>query len=322
MTSTLLSTLREFEKNESKHSNPMCSMDSTFSSLPLQPFISPALPSYLNKYPEIVEAVQGVKELVDEWKEETGVGGYELEARLGKFTLTGFKPGVSCQFMENVIIMLKSYKKWSSETDWEETHDYYYKTDETNLPMVRTTSSFIIDKVTGRRRIGADHIRKHVKRVLDYKYHSSTPASFQHNYDLRVNLSFEEVISRENLPTIVNPSFMRIKCRKSFYYTSEQFPSSVPIWKLDLTRSWSGASKSEAELRQKTEEPVYEIEIECINPLALMISPKHDTIYVACSLLLKMKDFVTEFSKVVESFKWIPVQKKMTATQEQIVTCF
>jgi hypothetical protein len=289
---------------------------------PLQPFIAPALPRYLTKYPEVYNAVQGVKDLVDEWRPDTKEGKFELEARLGKFTVSGFRPGVSFIFMEKVVSMLNTFEQWQQVTDWVETHDHYY-TLERNKPQVRTTSYFEVNPKTGRKVLRTENIRKYNKRKLDYMYVSpSTPLpTDQYQYDLRVALNYEESVHRAELPSILNPSLVRIKSRKRYLYKSENFPSSSPIWSLDLTRSWTGKTKSEAEHKQKAGTTTYELEIECLNPKALMITPKHDHFYVACSLLLKMKDFIYIFQGT-EGFKWDPIQKQLTATQEQVVACF
>lgn len=361
MDSTILSSLRETTIRTETRSSLIGKEELTFSpNPPLEPFIEPASPPYLTRYPEIFDAVHGVKDLVAEWKAENRHGSFELEARLGVLKSgqqDGFTPGVSHSFMERTLAMLNTFQgHWKKETPWEETHDYYYLTSP-DKSMVRTTSTFYSDPTTGKKEIRTTHIRKIGHKKLDYRFMSSIlptllppdrvsrRKSVRHlserttrnspsvlrteqslsvceiapRYDLRVVLNYEEKIHRKDLPNIINPSFVRIKSRKTFFYTSENFPSSSPIWRIDLTQSWSGKSKSEAEIAQKTQEPVYEIELECLNPKALMISPKHDHFYVACSLLLKMRDFVSHFEN---NFKWVPVKKKLSAAQEQVVHCF
>jgi hypothetical protein len=88
-----------------------------------------------------------------------------------------------------------------------------------------------------------------------------------------------------------------------------------PVWKFDVTRSWLGNTKSEAERKQKENDSTnYEFELECLNPRVLMCSDKHDSFYVMCSMLLKMSDFVGH-----NSFRWDPVQK---ITSISDVECF
>lgn len=280
---------------------------------PLAPFIPNLVPRYVHKYPQIYEAVQSMHYVISEWTPATPQGSYELECRFGVWKGQYFQNGVSKLFVEKILSMFETFTHWGKVTDWEETHDYFY-TSHDNLPMVRTTASFRTDLKTGRKRIVTDHIRKYSRAKMDFQYSSVQPPDFQ--YDLRVCLNYEEKVSEQELPSIVNPSSVRIKSRKSFYYKSEDFPSSEPLWRFDITRSWNGASRSEAELKQRSGDTIFEVELECLNPKALMVSPKHDTVYVACSMLLKMKDFLSS----ADEFKWEPIQRNSSGAQD--VECF
>lgn len=290
----------------------------------LQPYISPSVPKYLSNYPEISEAVQTVKDIVMEWRAPTSTNMFELEARLGKLGSDRFQPGVSVHFMEKVVNMMNTYQQWSEVTPWTETHDYYYANGaDASLPPVRTTAQFEIDSDTQKRRVKTSHMRKFNIRKYDYLFMSQSVKlpTDHYQYDLRISLNREESVPASELPRIVNPTFMRIKSRKTYFYTSEDSPASKPIWRFDLTKSWSAPTKTQAEIKQRTEDPVFEIELECINPMALMTSPKHDAFYVACSMLLKMKDFITFLSNG-ETFKWSPAADYTNASLQSTVTCF
>jgi hypothetical protein len=271
----------------------------------LSAFIPHPTPRYLYKYPQVSDAIQAVHFMVGEWKPPSTQGSYELECRFGTWQGQYFHNGVSRVFVEKILAMFETFPQWSKVTDWEETHDYYYSngTDPT-LPMVRTTASFKTDKKMNRKYIATEHIRKYSHSKMDFQYQGS-PTEFR--YDVRVALNYEEKVSDQELPSIVNPSSVRIKSRKSFYYKSEDFPSSDPLWRFDITRSWSGLSRSEAEIKQKNSDTTFEVELECLNPRALMVSAKHDSFYVACSMMLKMKDFLTYSSQ--SDFKWEPIQR-------------
>ena len=281
----------------------------------ISPYIQNVMPSYVHKYPQIIDAVQGIQSIVSEWKPETLQGSFELEARFGRWQGQYFESGVSKAFVEKILEMFQSYSQWSTVTEWEETHDYFYHAEDKSKGLIRTTASFHTEGQDGRRSIVTEHIRKHVYSKLDYQYKSNNPTPNKYQYDLRVNLNFEEKVPDQELPSIVNPSSMRIKSRKSYYYKSENFPSTMPLWKFDITRSWTAANRSDAEMKQKNGETIYEIELECLNPRALMVSPKHDCWYVACSLLMKMRDFITYANNVqiedlsnqsLLDFKWEP----------------
>jgi hypothetical protein len=286
----------------------------------LTPFIPFPVPKYIHKYPQIYDATQYIRELISEWKGDTAQGAYELEARFGKWQGQHFQSGVSKPFTEKILNMFDTFAQWSRVTDWEETHDYYYANHaDQNVPMVRTTASFRTDSKTGRKRIVTEHIRKYPRHKIDFQYVTTSPLVYpDFRYDLRICLNYEERVSEQELPSIVNPSSVRIKSRKSFYYKSEEFPSAEPLWKFDVTRSWNGASRTEAELKQKNGDIIYELELECLNPRGLMVSPQHDSFYVACSMLLKMKDFLTHAGST--EFKWEPIQRPPVSTHD--VQCF
>lgn len=282
---------------------------------PLTAFIPNPVPRYLHKYHHIYDAVQSVQSIVSEWKPANERGSFELECRFGVWQGQYFENGVTKLFIEKILSMFDTFTEWKKITDWEETHDYYYANGkDTSAPMVRTTASFKVDPKTGRKSIQTQHMRKYQRAKIDFKYMG--PLSDFH-YDLRVGLNYEENVSEQELPSIVNPSSVRIKSRKSFYYTSEDFPSIDPIWRFDITRSWTGYSRTDAELKQRKGETTYEFELECLNPRALMVTPKHDSFYVACSMLLKMKDFMDTTEKL--DFKWEPIQR---IPQTFDVACF
>ena len=277
------------------------------------------MPNYIHKYPQIADAIQQVQSMIDQWKADTLQGSFELEARFGRWKGQYFESGVTKAFIEKVLELFQTYPQWSSVTDWEETHDYFHHSENKAKGLIRTTASFRSDSKSGsvQKSIVTHHIRKHVLSKFDFQYKTPqlSPPKFQ--FDIRVNLNFEERVPDQELPSIVNPSSMRIKSRKSFFYKSDNFPAATPLWKFDITRSWTAATRSDAEMKQKNGETTFEFELECLNPHALMLTPKHDSWYVASSLLIKMRDFMI-FANATQStsrhessfhdFKWEPVR--------------
>jgi len=331
--STILSIL----KNNNNNTNPLSQNNPSITTHtqedPLQkslaPFIPSVTPSYIYRYPQISDAIQTTHEVINEWKPDTAQGKYELEARFGKWCGQYFQSGVSKQFTEKILHMFETFSDWEKIVDWEETHDYYYTSPNQvlNQPLVRTTVMFQNNPQNGKKGIVTEHLRKYPKRKIDLVYtpfnssqkgNTFPPYLHDSQYDLRVCLNYEEKVPEQELPSIINPSSVRIKSRKSYYYKSEECPSSDPIWKFDITRSWTGHSKSEAEIKQKNGETNYEIELECLNPQAAMISTKHDSFYVTTSLLLKMKDFIVH-TDGPDDFQWQPLNKVYTNNE---VGCF
>lgn len=284
------------------------------------PFIANIMPNYIHKYPQIVDAIHEIQSIIDDWKADTSQGSYELEARFGRWQGQYFESGVSKAFIEKVLEMFQTFPQWTNVTDWEETHDYFYYAEDKTKGMIRTTASFISNEKEGRKSIVTHHIRKRVMSKFDYQYKTNHNGNILHSkyqYDIRVNLNYEEKVPDHDLPSIVNPSSMRIKSRKSFLYKSDNFPSTIPLWKFDITRSWTAANRTDAEMKQKNGETTYELELECLNPRALMLLPKHDSWYVACSLLMKMRDFMIYANDSISDesgthpltdFKWEPVR--------------
>lgn len=283
------------------------------------PFVQASIPQYIYKYPHITLAVQTNHDIINEWKPDSSDGKYELEARLGLWSGHSFKSGVSKNFVEKILLMFKNSPYWFKISEWEDTHDYYYEggnfeeglggpVHNNNDNVIRIRSTFTKDQLTGNKTIKTEYIKKISIRKINLKFVDGTSGRDQWAndlYDVRVSLNYEKTLTQEEIPECINPSSVRIKNRKSFYYKSDNLPSYDPIWKFDVTRSWTGYSKTDAEHKQrKNESTVYEIELECLNPITLMkCSEKHNSFYVMCSMLLKMADLLNSPT----SFRWDPI---------------
>jgi hypothetical protein len=165
-----------------------------------------------------------------------------------------------------------------------------------------------------------DHIAKLHIFTTDFDiYH--TPKSVQANapayaplpHRMRVCLNWEETVHRDLLPATVNPTYVRIThpCKFLYVNPSSSAPASAsasssssssaaaaaasaipaPIWSYDFAKTWEGKTASEAEYNQQTIPPRYEIETECIDPLAYMRLGKGDESKLSQSILLKARDF-------------------------------
>lgn len=202
----------------------------------------------------------------------------ELEARLGYWNKNEkrFETGVDRLFMERSLNMLTSFDGWSRITPWSETQDLFYE--DKNGKQIRTTVLY------------DDQNHVVLTRHLTKKVFESQTLLVEgcENPDLRISLAVEEEIHSNFIPEIVQPHHVRIKQRKSFYYTPLGF--SEPIWVFDMTLSWSGNSKSETEKKQYSEAPVYEIECECLSPFAYRLQKQERRVFVANSILLKLLD--------------------------------
>jgi hypothetical protein len=199
----------------------------------------------------------------------------ELETRMGQIQQNKFVPGLSKPLFDRVLRLIHSYRGWSKVTPWTEIHDFFY--DGLDNEPIRTTVMF--DET--QRKLHQRHIRKKKIASLDLKSHKEI--------DIRIALAVEEDLDPSIIPEIVEPNLVRIKQRRSYYYT----PSGMtdPAWVFDLTLTWQGSTKEEAELNQKEIDPVMEVECECLSPMLYRQHKQEDHKYVAQSLLRKVLDF-------------------------------
>lgn len=277
------------------------------------------LPSYINIYPEIRPALLNTKRLVDQLPSAEKLslytdGTFELECRLGHLSLDGknsFTPGVSAQFHERLLTEMEEYAVqstngtggWFAVQDWEEQHDYFYElppSPEDMRPqgvLMRTTVRFL---PTG---IQTKHICKHNRDHVEFRY-VSQEAGTAEGYDLRVSLNYEQEFKCDQIPQRVESKFVRIKSRKSYQHRSTN--SDKPTWSIDFTKSWSGTNRMEAELQQRSVPPVYEVEVECLDPYGYMNSPEKDKTFLATSLLLKTRNLLGAVTGQQPQFQWEP----------------
>ena len=245
----------------------------------------------LNKLISIVEKAEAMMESLENGKimsenycegvesSEMAASHIELEARLGfwKTDEKRFETGVDRIFMERALGMLTSFDAWSRVTPWSEMQDIYYKA--INGENLRTTILYHDQD----KQVCKLHL---TKKVFD---RHTVLVEGSDNPDIRISLSLEQEVNADMIPQIIQPDYVRIKQRKSFYYTPLGFPE--PMWVFDMTLSWSGQTKAEAEKKQYSELPVYEIECECLSPSAYRFHKQERRLFVVRSLLLKLLDF-------------------------------
>ncbi len=244
----------------------------------------------LNKLISIVEKAEAMMESLENGKmmsksfqegteENLLTSHIELEARLGFWNTDKkcFQAGVDRHFMERALGMLTSFDAWSRVTPWSEIQDFYYK--DLSGQDLRTTVLYHDQE----KKVCKIHL---IKKTFDR--HTVLVEGTDHP-DIRISLSLEQEVDSELIPQIVQTEHVRIKQRKSFYYTPCGF--SEPMWVFDMTLSWSGSCKAEAEKKQYSEAPIYEIECECLSPSAYRFYKQERRLFVVRSLLLKLLDF-------------------------------
>lgn len=113
-------------------------------------------------------------------------------------------------------------------------------------------------------------------------------------YDLKISLNREEIVPDKKIPVIVEKTeWVRIKSRKSFEYKPSH--AKMPLWRFDISMTWSDKTISAAERRRHDKPPVYEIECELLNVDYFLNEMESNDMQAAFTMLLKILDlFGTE----------------------------
>lgn len=162
----------------------------------------------------------------------------ELELRLGAIDGQRFDPSISKADMDQLLRTLGS----EDGAEWRESHDVFFVDGDRT---VRTTVTFDDCDFT----MATTHVVKERLGVIDAPRY-------------RVAWATETSVVRDSLPFAAEVQHMRIKQRRSIEVTPPEIQS--PLWRYDFTMVWSGNNKQEAEIRQRTTEPRYELEVEVL----------------------------------------------------------
>jgi len=249
----------------------------------------------MDKYPFLVNVLDRYAMLISAAKAEYQNTNRppELELRFGHAKLNGsYNHGIDRHTLDNMLMAMDGMD-WQSKTDWVEQHDYFYtlsngtRVRQQTIPNSDTmTNKILVDEKTKLQSFimcgwHEHNLQNSVSQLplIDLSTHNNENV---HDFKVmfKANLSREVPIPRSSLPTIVTPSFVRIKQRQSYIYGA---------WRYDVTLTWSGTSKTDAEAKQHTCEPDYELEIECISTDYLV---NNDSYYIATSMLLKANELV------------------------------
>lgn len=241
----------------------------------------------------------------------------EIELRLGRcvYNVYGnkhineekiynkFKNGTEDIFWNNVLYMFNQYKKWLYIKDWEFKIDYIYK------PIINSTDNYnknyqqqqeleeeledvpIIDNYTTYRYTkNKDFFNWTEKRTFNDIVLESQNFNL---YDAKISIANEKSINNQNyIPEKKKLSWVRMKNRKSFILASDEDPN-LPMWQYDLTMVWEGADNEEAVINYNNNQPLLEIECECINPYKFLETNNY---FNLCNNLInKFKDLLYPF---------------------------
>jgi len=199
----------------------------------------------------------------------------EVEARLGKYSNSGFTSGVTPAMFDSVITKLSSFKGWVfASAEWEPVHDYFYTVEG---HTIRTRKVF--SDVDG----SVEHVIKKRLKNVDISCAVSRPMPHMFNtVDIRGSLSLEQHVQ---LPEgfCVQPERVVHKSQKRFQYKNWLFVVS----KID-----------------GRDAPEFHVEVEVLQ-LESVIGDLSKQQYVALGLLMKLTDF---YPPVDSPFMLLPIK--------------
>lgn len=199
----------------------------------------------------------------------------ELEARFGVIGAKGhFSSVVSRSEIDRIIDMMQSSQYITGDDKWTEEQDFFF-----TLNGVQHRTRVHYDACT--MNVSAQTIEKKVLATQTVPITRSDCS--RHDVDLRISLKLETPVLR--LQPCVKTDLVRIKQRRRFVTTCGR-------WAFDFAIIWSGKDKTTAESAQSTCDPDFEVECELID--ARQMLALHDDERIACSILLKMHDLLSQ----------------------------
>jgi len=258
-------------------------------------------------------------------------GQFEFESRFATInSKTGkMETGVTQSFYEQSLQMMHECEDWKVVIQAQEVRDYYYyvPTENGKTRYVRTRVEFPTHQQTSAGSCALNDAYLHnsslhsrtsgqsipttvqptiqhtVKHKIancetDLDIHVIGTTQAQHAvlpHSIRVSLNWEENIPPQLIPKSVTVACVRIKHPIRFLYVNRKNMQSRPIWSYDFAKTWQGPTADLAEMAMKACQPTYEIETECMDPIAYMKTVDKDEDYTATSLLLKTCDFLQYF---------------------------
>lgn len=171
------------------------------------------------------------------------------------------------------------------DAEWEETEDYFYEVaadESTSAPPRRLRTRVESHSASLLRPSETVHKTRLDDLVL-----------CSHIVDMRVSLCREEAIATTSLPPVVHPDLVRLKHVRRFRpATASGGIGGRSPFVVTCALAWQGKDASDAEVRQRTHDPLYEIECEldCHGPTPTRM--RSDPSTVAASLLQKATDLM------------------------------
>lgn len=262
-----------------------------------------SVPKFMDRLPCAKHAWSDVVEIINSAKQSLVQGNrahdfVELELRFGRRE-QGFQPGVTKEAFEALEKRFDTGRDWAKKMGWHNISVFFHTS---NLPgdhrKLRTEITFFPEGHGEIKRVECTH--KEVVCNHDYR---TVPLSstMQVAADIRIALNVEHAIPECDIPEITEPALVHLKTRKLYYYAPTSYDA--PVWCYVLTKRWVGKTLRDAKRSQVHDVPVYEIELECLNPDYLSAFDPGQVaaklLYKACDVLeiirpMDRSDFVIE----------------------------
>lgn len=204
----------------------------------------------------------------------------ELECRFGRIENGKYVSGVSREFYELCEGLCTSSNVFQS-TRPTETHDIFF-CDESKAPH-RAIVSFDSENLT-------------INTSIDQKTKiKNIDLDCGNNIGIRVTVSKEIEVNKQIFKTkAFDPNFVRIKRRSSHTYRSTKMKH--VSFRYDVSKVWSGKTKTEAEMNQHNKKTSYEMEVELKLDDA---DSDMNTDHMAWSFLSKIEDLSNKYSELL-----------------------
>lgn len=194
----------------------------------------------------------------------------ELEVRLGFWSDDdgSFRPGVSHVVFEQLQRDLEETPTLQAEAEWREVVDYFYATGRNETTRTRV----VFDPTC--MQMSTEHVKK--------RGQSSVVMRRRDEGDEVCRVAWSSEVPHTDCPGACVPTHVRIKQRRCF----RDVRDGRVVWSYELSKTWSGSSRSAVEHLQHVSEPTYEVECELVDEGRAYVSSRTDE-QVARSLVAK-----------------------------------
>ena len=212
----------------------------------------------------------------------------EIEFRLGTREDGKWKSNLGFKFQDKILSQSGSMDKPRKGslvfTRWSERCDHYHS-------GMRTRMNYDGDEC----RVVLEHIRKIKVRRAQFDVGDT-------GYSIRLDVSREQKVDEQEIPDYVNSDSVHLIQYCTAEYTSRH--GGQKMWRYDLSMRWKGATRAEAELKQRAanSSPEYTIELEYIGTANMV--EQYGAQRLVVTGIAKMLDIIDGKLETLSNFKF------------------